>query len=777
MWHFRLLFGTALFLAGTVLHAQSDTCALKLSGRVIDDHDRTPLSFAEVWLPDLDRGAVSDEQGRFQLKGLCPGPLRVRISHLGCTPVERKLDLRRDVELEFRLEHHVEELRELEVVRERPDENVGAAKAELDRKAMERSSGSDLATMLEVIPGVTKLSSGPTIAKPMINGLYGNRVLILNQGIRQEDQQWGTEHAPSLDPFSSDAVTVVKGAASVQCGADALGGVVITEPVELPRESGMEGEVRAIGLLNGRGGGAQGMLQGAVASVRGLGWRVQASGRTLGDSRAPDYVLSNTGMHEWGMSMATGVQRHWGGAQVYYSYFTRELGILRASHIGNLTDLQNAISSGEPWYQAPFTYEIEAPSQDVQHHLVKAEMKLRVRERNQIVATYGYQADDRQEYDIRRGSRSDRPAIDLFLTTHTADLHLKHWLGQKVHGKLGVNGVLQDNYNVPGTGIRPLIPDYQKRTGGVFLIEHLPVNERIEFEFGARVEATRLDVQRFTRTGELETPVHEFVNHALGVGMNWGLADSTVLRFDLATGFRPPHVSELYSEGLHHGAAAIELGDPILGSERVVRFTTDLTTMPMHGRFVVNLTGHASLFDNYIYLRPDGYELTIRGAFPVFQYVATDAALYGLDGSVSYRLDPAWTLRSRFSLVRGWDYGQDAWLFQMPSDRVGFAVAYGRAEVGGWRDLELVLNSDHVFQQVRVPAGVDFMDAPPAYQLFGIQASIERPVGRDRLRFGLTVSNLLNTAYRDILDRFRYYADARGTDLVVWVRYGFGKAR
>jgi iron complex outermembrane receptor protein len=157
--------------------------------------------------------------------------------------------------------------------------------------------------------------------------------------------------------------------------------------------------------------------------------------------------------------------------------------------------------------------------------------------------------------------------------------------------------------------------------------------------------------------------------------------------------------------------------------------------------------------------------------------VSTDAALYGLDGSVSFRVDPSWTLRSRFSVVRGWDRGQDAWLFQMPSDRVGFAVAYGRAEVGGWRDLELVLNSDRVFQQVRVPAGLDFMDAPPAYQLFGIQASIERHVGRDRLRFGLTVSNLLNTAYRDILDRFRYYADARGTDLVVWIRYGFGKAR
>ncbi|MBL7981975.1 MAG: TonB-dependent receptor [Flavobacteriales bacterium] len=773
---FKFLFALLYVFAAATVAGQPVVCDLTLSGRVIDDHDRQVLSFAEVWLPEVQRGAITGVDGRFMLEGLCAGTYLVRVTHLGCEPVERRVVLQRSLEVDFRLEHHVEELRELEVVRERPDENVGAAKQELGKDDMERGAGRDMATMLAVIPGVTVLSSGPTIAKPMIQGLTGNRILTLNQGVRQEDQQWGTEHAPNVDPFSSDRITVVKGAASVQYGADAIGGVVITEPVQLPREHGLSGEIRALGIMNGRGGGASGMLQGAVPSVPGLGWRVQGSSRAIGDATAPGYVLSNTGMREAGGSAAVGIRRYWGKAQLYYSYFGRELGILRASHIGNLTDLQTAIATGEPWYQAPFTYAIEAPRQVVQHHLFKAEFEHRIAERNQLTATYGYQADDRQEYDIRRGGRSDRQALDLFLTTHTADVVFKHWLGTKVHGKLGANGVLQDNFNVPGTGIRPLLPDYTRTTGGFFILEHVPLGERYELEVGARLEGTRIEVRRFDREGNFDTPVHSFMNQAVGVGLNWSLSDSTRLRFNLSTAFRPPHVSELYSEGLHHGSAAIEIGDPGLNSENAYRASVDLQAAPFKGRLRMDLTAHAGFFDGYIYLLPTGYQLTIRGAFPVFNYIATDAWLHGLDGLLLFQVKGPWALRSRFSVVRGWDVGTDQWLFQMPSDRIENSVVFQKPELGTWRNMEFTVSSAFVFQQVRYPPDVDFMPPPDTYHLLGMGISIERLMGKDRLRLGLVGGNLLNAAYRDILDRFRYYADSRGADLTLSVRYTFGSA-
>jgi len=750
-------------------------CDFTLSGTVIDEHDKDGLSFAEIYLPELSRGTVADENGQFRMEGICAGKLLVRVMHLGCEPVERMMNMTKNEVVQFKLEHHAHELKEFEVARNRPDENVGQARTVLDKADMEKNGGRNLAEMLGRIPGVNVLSTGPTIGKPVIHGLSGNRILTLNQGIRQEDQQWGTEHAPNLDPFSSDRITVVKGAASVQYGSDALGGVVITEPVELPREGGISGEVRGIGLLNGRGGGGNAMLQGSVKGVRGLGWRAQGSGRYLGDSHSPQYTLSNTGMHEGGASASVGYRDHRWNASAYYSLFTREMGILRASHIGNLTDLNNAIASQKPYYVADFTYAIDAPRQQMQHHLLKAEAGYAISERDRIVLTYGYQADDRQEYDIRRGGRSGIPALDLLLVTHTADAVLNHWIGKRIHGKFGANGVYQENVNQPGTGVRPLIPNFRKQSGGVFLLEHLPVAKKLELEVGARMEVTRLEVAKYNANDVLIRPEYDFTNSALSAGANWTVKDSISLRFNLSTAYRPPHVSELFSEGLHHGSAAIERGDTALTSERSLKAVLDLEALWFKGRLRTDVTLYADRINDFIYLRPYGVELTIRGAFPVFQYVATDAFLYGLDATLQFQLATRWAVRSRSSLVRGRDLVQKEWLFQLPSDRTETALLFNLPAHGKWGALEIGATSLFVFEQIRIPVGLDFSTPPATYHLIGLSASTTRTLRKGELRMGLQVNNLLNITYRDYMDRFRYYADARGTDLTLWITYSFGK--
>ncbi|MBK9175417.1 MAG: TonB-dependent receptor [Flavobacteriales bacterium] len=758
-----------------LLAAQTDTCRFALSGQVLDAHDREPLSYAEVFIQTLGKGAVADEQGRYRIEGLCAATYRVLVSHLGCESIEREVRIVGDLSLDFRLEHHAEELRELEVVRDRPDENVGQSRMVLGRDAMDRAAGQGLGELLSTLPGVALQSTGPTIGKPVIHGLSGNRVLTLNQGIRQEDQQWGTEHAPSLDPLSSDRITVVKGAASVQYGSDAIGGVIITEPVELPRDAGIGGELRGLGQSNGQGGGGSGMLQGGVKGWQGFGWRMQGSGRYLGDSEAPGYVLSNTGVREAGASASIGYRDHRRSATVYYSWFQRELGILRAAHIGNLTDLDNAIASGEPWYIDDFTHAIDAPRQTAQHHLLKAEAGYAVTERSRLVATYGYQANDRQEYDRRRLGRSATPALDLWLATHTADAVLKHWIGGRVHGKAGISAVFQRNSNIPGTGVRPLIPDYRRESIGAFIVEHFPLSEKLELEAGARLESAMLRVRKYEDDNTLITPERDFTNAALTLGANWTVRDSVRMRFNLGTAYRPPHVSELYSEGLHHGAAAIEEGDAGLGSERAIKGTIDLQGSWLDGRLAIDATLHASRIDGYIYLRPDGTRLTIRGAFPVFAYTATDALLCGADATINLKLTGRWSWRIRGSTVLARDQREDEWLFLMPADRVDNTVMARWGELGEWRSLELSATSMFVFEQQRAPVGVDFTAPPEGYHLLGLAAAISRPMGNGDLRIGLQATNIFNAAYRDYMDRFRYYADARGFDLLLSVRYAFGR--
>ncbi|HMQ77161.1 MAG TPA: TonB-dependent receptor [Flavobacteriales bacterium] len=770
----RPLAAVLILLNSPVLQAQ-EPCTLVLSGIVVDDHDGAPLGFAQVVVVGTSLGVVADAEGRFRIEGLCPGPVELRLEHLGCQPVQRKLDLATDRSITVRLEHHAEELKQAEVVRERPDENVGMSRAVMDRVAMERASGRSFADMVATVPGVTVLRSGPVIAKPVVQGLSGNRVLTLNQGVRQEDQQWGGEHAPDLDPFSTDRIELVKGAASVQYGSDALGGVIITSPVELPRQGGVGGAVGVVGISNGLGGTAQAVLEGGFGHLSGPGWRLQGSGRLLGDGQAPGHVLSNTGLREGAGSVAIGHHRPRGGVELYYSYLAREVGILRAAHIGNLTDLQNAIERDEPWYQAPFTYAIDAPRQTVQHHLVKAHGELRLSRRGQLELTYAYQANDRQEYDIRRGGRSARPALDLFLASHSADLVLKHHVGPRLHGKVGTNGLLQTNVNIPGTGVSPLIPDFRRRTLGVFVLEHYPIGERLELEAGARLDGAGLVVYTFDEADRPLSVEHRFINGAGSLGANWTVADSLALRINVSSAFRPPHVSELYSAGLHHGAAAIEEGDAGLGSERMYKGTIDLVGSVWGGRLTGIVSAHAGRADGFIQLRPEGVALTIRGAFPVFRYAATDAFLWGIDGRAQLHLARHWSTSFEWSLVRGRDLRRDEWLYMMPSDRGALVLVWRGADKGAWARPELALRSSLVLRQSRFPEDLDLVDPPPTYHLLGLSAAVERRMNGGVLRIGLEGNNVLNARYRDLLDRFRYYADARGVEVLVRLGYTFGR--
>ena len=753
--------------------AQTD-CDLMLSGQVIDDHDRTPLSFAEVFLPDQGVGAVSGEDGSYRIEGLCPGTYRVRVMHLGCEPIERTIELKKSLVMNFRLEHHHEELRELEVIRERPDENVGHSQVEVDRSTMEKTAGSDIATMLMGISGVNSIRTGPTIAKPVIHGMFGNRILLLNQGVRQEDQQWGTEHAPNIDPFSADRLTVVKGAAAVQYGSDAMGGVVITEPVQLPRDHGVAGEFRAGGQTNGRGGNGAMLLQGGSEKLRGFGWRLQGSGRLLGDQQAPAYVLSNTGLREAGGSASIGLQRIRWKSVIYYSYFQRDLGILRAAHIGNLTDLQLAIARQEPWTVSPFTYAIEAPRQNVVHHLLKAESSYFVTDRGQMVITYSYQNNARREFDRRRNALMDVLALDLDLLTHTGDIIYKHWIGKKLHGKIGANVLYQENVNLSGTGIRPLIPNHVRSSIGAFVLEHYPLSDRLELEGGLRMESASLDVYRFDENDVWRHTQHSFFNNAISGGANWKINDRWKARANFSTAYRPPHVSELYSEGLHHGAAAVEIGDSSLKNERSLKAVAEIEAVFLIERLGMELTVYHDIISNYIYLRPGGTLLTIRGAFPVFTHVATDARLIGSDLSLRYRFSKAWSIHMQASVVRGDDLLAGTPLYLMPSDRIRSSIRYEREGSGKWRDLQIEAGLIHVGRQFRFPEQIDLMDPPAAYGLLNVSASMTRPIGKNELRIGIAANNLLDTSYRDLLDRFRYYADASGRDVSFWLRYSFG---
>jgi iron complex outermembrane receptor protein len=199
-----------------------------MRGKVVDADTREPLPFSNVVIIETQKGAATDENGLYVLSGICKGVYTVRVSHLTCESREFKIKIEGNVSRDFELPHRHNELLEVCIVEEKQREVSTVAFMEISGRELDNTRGQSLAESLDQVAGVTTFKTGSSISKPVIHGLQGNRLLILNNGIRQEGQQWGNEHAPEIDPFIARRLTVIKGAGSVRYGSDAVAGARFT---------------------------------------------------------------------------------------------------------------------------------------------------------------------------------------------------------------------------------------------------------------------------------------------------------------------------------------------------------------------------------------------------------------------------------------------------------------------------------------------------------------------------------------------------------------------
>jgi iron complex outermembrane receptor protein len=386
---------------------------------------------------------------------------------------------------------------------------------------------------------------------------------------------------------------------------------------------------------------------------------------------------------------------------------------------------------------------------------------------------YGGQRNARQEFDIRRAGRSEKPALDLQLFTHTLDAVLEHTPKGSFSGSAGVNLLYQDNNNIPGTGVTPLVPNYNTYAAGAFATEKWSKG-KWTLEGGARYDYRYLQVQRFNAQNELVKPDFHFRNVSATAGAIFYLNPQWTFKTNVGTAWRPPNVSELYSQGLHHGLGAIEEGNDTLRTEKSVKWIN--TVNYTGGRLSFEGSIYLNRINDYIYLEPLAEpRLTIRGAFPVFRYTQTDARLAGADASLAYQLNGGLTFRSKASLVRARDLRRNDYLIFMPSDRFENSLTYRWEKLGKLTNAFLTLGATNVRHQNRVPEGLDYATAPDSYMLVNAEGGFTVPLAGHPFTLGLNVSNALDTTYRDYLNRLRYYADDPGRNVTLRLKYEFGK--
>ncbi len=755
------------------------SCNHILSGRVLSNTTQSPLVGATVVLLPVHKSAVTDDNGYFMMTGLCAGKYTIAITSVGyhASPAQ-ELRIPTDQKKSFLLEPLNIHLDDVEVTSVQGGA-LSSSKHQLSAQDIKESTGKVLGDALSRIAGVTTLSSGSSVVKPVINGLHSNRIVIMNNGVRQEGQQWGTEHAPEIDPFTATTISVIKGADAVRYGADALGGVVLTTPAVLDPEIALGGRIDLLGQSNGRGGALSASLAGNVKAAPGLAWKAQASTRKLGNIKTADYYMGNTGAEELNFSTQLQYTLKAGQLDAYFSHFGTNMGIFSGAHVGTLEDIYSIIDNGKPFGQYDFDYTIAAPRQQVAHDLAKLKWAHRFDGKGTLELQYSYQRNHRREYDLRRVESDNLPMVDLSLMTQALDAVYRFQ-----HFQVGFNGALQVNNNKPGTGTTPIIPNYDNHNIGVFGIAQLHRGS-YHFELGLRYDyryfdaaGYRYDYQHPNPDGVvsqvLYTGNRTFHNISGTAGMLVHIAPGFNWKSNIGLAWRAPSANELYSDGLHHGSGIYEVGNPDMKSEKGLKWINNLH----YNRDGLELEAdiYAQYIYDYIYAvpNPDSVRQTIRGTFPIYSYQQHNAFFYGWDLKAGYQLSPSWKYDLSYSVVKARNVSLDTYLPFIPSDRVAHSLqwTYGSHTALGHLPY-LKLTHRYVARQSRFAVGSDYVAPPPAYQLLDAHAGTTWKWGGRQVELTLSVENLTNKLYKDYMDTFRYYAHRAGRNVSFRLAYTF----
>ncbi len=787
----RLFFITVsiAFIPATASHAEPAECSSTLDGHVVGVASHAPIEAASVSV-NGQLLAMSDGAGRFTLQGLCDGDVTVTAERGDYQPLTRTIRVATHASLELPLVPRGEII---EIREEAPDPSEMRSTATISGEALARTRGRGLAAAVAEVPGVTELRSATGMAKPIIRGQFGRRLLLLVDGVRHRAQEWGLDHAPEIDPFVADKIRVVRGAGGVRFGSDAIGGVVLVDPPPLRREPGYGGELHTIGATNGHGGTLAARVQGASDSLPGASGQLEGSVKRLAAARSPNYALDNTGVLEWSAGAAAAYRRRSVEYNASFRHYQARLGVCACLRIDSPEELFASIDRGTPagveLYEADFA--IERAYQTVAHDLALARVRWEREKLGTFTATYAFQHDLRREYDIVRSATGAQ--FNFRLISHDLDLSIEHnpiHLSEHWHlrGAAGLTGVAQQHYY---SGLN-LVPDHQSVGGGVYAVERL-IGHSTDVEVGARYDVLgrtasleRFDYLRLVRSGQLaddacpgDDPVtcdSSFRMLTATTGVLQQFANALSAKLELSTAARAPNPDEQFLNGTSPTFPVLGLGKPDLGPETTYGASLTLSHTSTH--LTAEASAYGNRIENYIYFAPaigEGgmpiFDVLSRGTFPRFTTRPIDAVFYGADGGVAAKPIAALELGAQASLVRAKNVNDDSYLVFVPADRYRGSVTVhlpDSIETGPYEKTFATITGTYVTRQRRYDPIADFTRPPAPYFVLGAEVGTQTYVFDQQTKIALQGTNLTNARYRDYTSLLRYFADEPGWQL--WLR-------
>lgn len=707
-----------------------------LTGKVTDAETKQPLPGAVVSIPQIKVTATANANGEFSLNSIPKrGSFLVQVEFIGYKTITQTVDFSTNAPLEFALQPSVIEGREVVVIGTPISSNNkqnSTSVSTLNRTQLLLPATNLIDAIARQVPGVSQITTGPSISKPVIRGLGYNRVVTLDDGVKQQGQQWGDEHGIEIDQYKVARAEVLRGAASLLYGSDALGGVInLLEPLTAP-EGQIQGEVLSNYSTNNGLSGNSLMLTG---NQNGFVWRARGSYLNAYSFKTPSGYFPNSGYNETNLSGMIGLNKEWGYSHINVSYFKNNIGFYEAE-------------PGDPIAVADKgSRTLDFPKQDIRHYKIGWNSNF-ILPAGQLKVDLGYQKNQRRELD------GPDPTLFFDLNSYSADL--KYYLDenngwQPVFGISGDAGVSQNK------GTEFLIPAYDTYGIGVFGYVKKSWNKNT-FNAGLRYDYRKNNGEGLIDAGatRFTSFTNTFSNISGALGYTHGFNNYLSFKANAGSAFRAPNPAELGSNGVHEGTFRYEVGNPNLAPER--SYQAD-ATLEYDSKFV---TGSVGIFENYIHdfiyasnVKGDNIDVTEVGnttTYPVFRYGQVNANLYGFEGSLTLHPTSFIHFDNTFGYTHAQNTSAEKPLSFIPAGNLRNTLRF-EPKIKGTRESFVAVGIENFFAQTRYDA--DFETPTSGYTLLNASIGTTLMLKNQPLRLTITGNNLLNKAYYDALSRLK----------------------
>lgn len=687
--------------------------------------DNKAVPQVTITIAEIHIETVSDSKGNYMVNNLPKGNFSIIFSKIGYATKSIVARISgKETTLHVILEDNVIHMDEVIVstaFNKLQSQNVMKVEQE-SIKSLQQKGATTLIEGLATIPGVSQISTGVSIGKPVIRGLSGNRVLVYSQGVRLENQAFGDEHGLGLNDAGVESVEIIKGPASLLYGSDALGGVLYFIPEKFAKTN-------TFGLDLGHK-----YFSNTLGSTTNIGFKTSGERfkflTRINTTRHSDYEIpngnrvTNTRYNELDFKTGVGYSYKNFTSELRYNYNRILLGIPAEGIAVQTTDK-------EPEYPRQAVYN-QLLSWNNTVFLINSKLNFNV----------GYIYNDRAEF-----PESPIPGSNWHLKTLNYDV--KYYLPSmgKFETIVGVQGMYQSNLNV---GTEYLIPDATTKDIGGFGTSRYEIGSTV-FQAGIRYDTRKIvgtEHGAYGEEGYLNAINSKFDSFNASLGYKTDVTKALVLRINVASGFRAPNVFELSSNGVHDGTIRYEIGNPNLKSEQNLQ--TDLNFEYKSAHFELFANGFYNKINNYIFISPTGNS---SNGFAVFDYLQNNAYLYGGEAGVHFHPHPLdWLhVTSSFENVTGKKHNGSN-LPLIPANTWNNSLRIDFAANKTIKDSFVTATISHTLSQNN-PS--EFETKSNDYTLINIGVGGKIILGKTSFNVNINANNLLNTTYIAHLSRLK----------------------